>query len=32
MNSALADMDGSGNAVAVWSQYDGTWNSIYSNR
>jgi hypothetical protein len=25
-------VDGSGNAVAVWTQFDGTWNSIYSNR
>ena len=25
-------VDGSGNAVAVWEQEDGTWWSIYSNR
>jgi hypothetical protein len=25
-------MDGSGNAIAVWSQYDGSWNRIWANR
>ena len=25
-------MDGSGNAIAVWHQYDGSPNSIYNNR
>jgi hypothetical protein len=24
--------DGAGNAVAVWEQYDGTWNNILANR
>ncbi|MBI3071828.1 MAG: hypothetical protein HYY84_06820 [Deltaproteobacteria bacterium] len=25
-------VDTAGNAVAVWSQFDGTWTSIYANR
>jgi len=25
-------IDGAGNTVAVWSQYDGSFNNIYSNR
>lgn len=32
VDSPQVAMDGSGNAIAVWSQDDGTWNSIYSNR
>jgi hypothetical protein len=35
-NSGTADcpqigMDGSGNAMAVWHQYDGSYKSIYAN-
>ena len=30
--SPKVDFDGSGNAIAVWSQYDGTQFSVYGNR